>query len=457
MAISRARRKATTPSSPGAWARGWPSATWPARASWSPKFAALDPQQDRPLLAGVDSGLSQYSRLANLLLARAANARHDAGAGRPAAVAAWPRPRLARPGTPAWRRSKRSASQRLGEQLLLFGRGSALGRRRRSGAASPRKRFTPSPPAPAGFVFPSQQPLAIDTGPAALRTDAMRLVNMELRLLEPWIAAGQVTEELAAGDGSLQVSVLATDRSRLLLLTQHAPAQQFVLGPPPRSSLSVVVPGVGVSDQAYLVSLAGIKDLRISHTSSGAPNHARRRPARRRRSSSRKTPWRCTISTARWPNSGSKPAACGTTSPRAGSATPSKSTADSTELGHPLAAAAGWLRDAHAILQQAAAAARNRAISKTAHAATTKAEHLLASVRRGHWEQTAAAFPSPAASPCVAQFTTLPLHWAVAERIQPRPMGTERAGRRRHGIARPDAQGRLATAAACRATASAPM
>jgi hypothetical protein len=48
---------------------------------------------------------------------------------------------------------------------------------------------------------------------------------------------------------------------------------------------------------------------------------------------------------------------------------------------------------------------------------TAKAENLLGRVRRGHWEQTVGAFPSPAASPCVAQFTTLPLHWQVADRI----------------------------------------
>jgi hypothetical protein len=50
--------------------------------------------------------------------------------------------------------------------------------------------------------------------------------------------------------------------------------------------------------------------------------------------------------------------------------------------------------------------------------ATTKAERAIARIRRGHWEQTAAAFPSPAASPCVAQFTTLSLHWTAAERIR---------------------------------------
>jgi hypothetical protein len=52
------------------------------------------------------------------------------------------------------------------------------------------------------------------------------------------------------------------------------------------------------------------------------------------------------------------------------------------------------------------------------HQSVTKAEHLLAKIRRGHWEQTAAAFPSPASSPCIAQFTTLPLHWVTSQRLQ---------------------------------------
>jgi len=87
-----------------------------------------------------------------------------------------------------------------------------------------------------------------------------------------------------------------------------------------------------------------------------------------------------------------------------------------TEMGHPLAAASGWLREAHANLEQARRLMDANDL-ENAHATTTKAEHLLARVRRGHWEQTAAAFTSPAASPCVAQFTTLPLHWTLAERI----------------------------------------
>jgi len=55
---------------------------------------------------------------------------------------------------------------------------------------------------------------------------------------------------------------------------------------------------------------------------------------------------------------------------------------------------------------------------ENAHKAIDAAEQHLARVRRGHWEQTAAAFPSPSSSPCIAQFTTLPLHLAVADRMR---------------------------------------
>ncbi|MBW8884650.1 MAG: hypothetical protein JF612_07705, partial [Planctomycetia bacterium] len=228
----------------------------------------LDPLYQRPLLAGSDSGLAQYSRLAQLLFIE----RPTLGTSTELCdLRSWQlgRSRLARPGTPVLASIETQRSYRLGEQILLFSRGAAWDE-----DVDPEQlrleTFHAIAAGARGFVFPSEKPLAIDNGPAALRTDAIRLINMELKLLEPWIAAGNLAEEMAAPDGTLQVSTLTTDRSRLLIVTQHAPAQQFVLGPPPRSSVSVVVPGVSVADQAYLVSLGGVKKLRISHTSSGA-------------------------------------------------------------------------------------------------------------------------------------------------------------------------------------------
>jgi hypothetical protein len=88
-----------------------------------------------------------------------------------------------------------------------------------------------------------------------------------------------------------------------------------------------------------------------------------------------------------------------------------------TVTGHPLKDAATWLREAEGNLTQA-----QRMLSSgdfpAALSFVTKAEQLQARIRRGHWEQTAAGFHAPAASPCVAQFTTLALHWQLAEKLR---------------------------------------
>jgi hypothetical protein len=88
-----------------------------------------------------------------------------------------------------------------------------------------------------------------------------------------------------------------------------------------------------------------------------------------------------------------------------------------TDAGRPLTQAATWLPEAQANLEQAQRLFESSDFTST-HAAVSKAENLLAQVRRGHWEKTAAAFPSPASSPCIAQFTSLPLHWVTADRIR---------------------------------------
>lgn len=375
---------------------------------------AFDPHHDRPLLCGADSSLSEYSRLANLLLLERTvlGTTQELADLRPWLLS---RPRLARAGTPVLTAVETQRPARLGEQLVLFGRGAEW-----EEDIDPQQLRLSAWHALAagarGLIFPSDSPLAIDTGSSALRTDSLRLLNMELQLLEPWIAAGQLNEELAGDNGGVQVSVLQTERSRLLLITQHAQAQQFVLGPPPRDSLSVLVPGVGLSERAYLVSLAGVKPLKVSHGGGGARimldeaphaaavvvtqdplavHHLNRTLASFRQEAAR---LRYDVTARRLVRV-------------------VEIDRQLTEAGHPLTQSAAWLREAQAHLLQAQRLFESSDFENT-HASTTKAERLLAQVRRGHWEQTAAAFPSPAASPCIAQFTTLPLHWTAAERIR---------------------------------------
>jgi hypothetical protein len=374
---------------------------------------AVDPL-NRPLLCGVDGGLSEYSRLANLLLFE----RPTLGTSQELAdLRRWHlvRPRLARAGTPVLASIETQRPAALAEQMLLFGRGAAF-----EEDVDPQQLRLAAISALAagarGLVFPSNTPLAIDSGPAALRTDALRLLNMELKLLEPWIAAGQLTEEMAAGDGSVQVSVLQTDRSRLLLVTQHAPAQQWVLGPPPRESLHVVAPGVGISDRAYLVSLAGLKPLRVTHAGGGArillddaPHAAAivvtQDPLAIHHLSRTLADFRAEAARLRYDVAVRRMVSLMETDNKL------------SEAGHPLPQATTWLREAHSNLEQARRVFESSDYDNT-HSYVAQAEQLLAQVRRGHWEQTAAAFSSPSASPCIAQFTTLPLHWATAERMR---------------------------------------
>ena len=378
------------------------------------EIRALDPQEDRPLLSGVDAGLAEHSRLASLLLFERPllGTTHELADLRPWLLA---RPRLAQPGVPMLAAVQTQRPARLRDQLALLHRGPQV-----EEDVDPEQIRLQAYQAIAagarGLVFPSDQPLAIDTGPAALRTDAIKLLNMELKLLEPWIAAGQLVEEPPAADGTTQISVLQTDRSKLVIVTQHAPAQQYVLGPPPRNSLTLLIPGVGVADQAHLVSLAGIKPLKLTHTSGGgrlvlddAPHAAAivltQDPLALHHLHRTQTIFRHDACRLRYDLAARRYI---------------RTLAIDRELsetGHPLAGGAAALREAFGHLEQARKLLESGDLERS-HAATAKADSALARARRGHWEQTAAAFPSPAASPAVSQFTSLPLHWSLAEQMK---------------------------------------
>ena len=373
----------------------------------------IEPNSQRPLLGSVDSGLSEYSRLVSLIAVerQVIGTSLELGDQR-----RWlfDRSRLTRAGTPWCVGIPSEKSEKLAEQLILLSQGAPLEQ-----DVDPDQLRLAAWHALAsgarGLLFPSRTPLAIDNTSGAMRADALTLLGMELKLLEPWIAAGALSEELAAGDGSVQVSVLQTERSRLLLITQHAPAQQYVLGPPPRNSLVITIPGVSVSDRAYQVSLAGVKQLRVAHSSGGA---------------------RLTLD-----NADSAMAVVITQDPLAmhhlnrtlAGLAPEAArlkydltarrlvqTADIDRelgsLGHPLVASVAWFRDAQVALEEARRFLEANDYDDM-HRQVSLCERALAKIRRGHWEQAAASMTSPAASPAAAQFTTLPLHWTIATRL----------------------------------------
>lgn len=385
----------------------------------------FEPDQQRPLVAGVDAGLAEMSRIAPLITLE----RNPLGTSQELALSRrWlmTRPRLARPGTPFWATIPSQRPEKLTEQLVLLSQGQEIDDdidHQQLRLAT----YSALAAGARGLVFPSRTPLSAQNGMDAMRADTLKLLNLELRLLEPWIATGSFAEELAAGDGSVQVSVLATDRSRLLLITQHAPAQQFVLGPPPRSSLQITIPGVSISDRAHRVSLAGVKPLKLTHTSGGAHltlddaglatavvitqdplalHHLGRTLADVKAEAARLRQELLTWRLSRVSQIDGELIATHRT--LYASSDGQQPRADTPAI---------LLRTAQEHLEQAKKLSASGDFENH-QVALDRCEIALAKVRRGAWETTASSFPSPAASPCLAQYTSLPLHWQVAQRMQ---------------------------------------
>lgn len=378
------------------------------------EIRSIDPRQQRPLVCGAVADLTNYSRVANLLLLEQPTLGTSFELG---AVRGWigDRARLLRPGTPLWVGLPTHLPPQLREQVIQMSQGSAW--HEDLDLAQMRLLTYASLAAGAkGIVFQSQLPLHAESNAGAFRADLLKLLNYELLLLEPWGAAGGNAEPIDTGDPSLQASLLATERSRLLLVTRHMPAQQFVAGPPDTKPISIVVPGVPISDRAYQITLAGPQELRTKTTSGGLrvtidePDLAMavvisQDPLVMHHLKRVLEEARLPIARLRYEASSRRLLSVADTD------------RELTQAGHSLPAAAAWIAEAQGYLQQARRAHETGDL-RTLHAASAKCDAALAKVRRGHWEQTAGVFPSPAASPCIARFSTLPLHWKFAERVQ---------------------------------------
>jgi hypothetical protein len=385
------------------------------------EIRAFDPRQQRPLVCGAVADLANYSRLADAIYLSQPTLGTSFELG---ALRGWltDRSRLVRPGTPLWAGVQTHLPAALREQIVQMSQGGAWNED--LDLAQMRLLVYSSLAAGAkGLVFQSQLPLHTESNAGAFRVDLLKLLNYELLLLEPWGAAGDRAEPIDTGDPSLQASVLATERSRLVLITRHMPAQQFVAGPPDTRPISIVVPGVPISDVAYQITLAGPKELRTKTTSGGLrvtidePDLAMavvvtQDPLVLHHLKRILDEARFPIAQLRYEASYRRLLAV------------TDIDRELTEAGHGLAAAAAWIAEAQGYLQQARRAhsagsgAPPTSDLRTLHAACGKCDAALAKVRRSHWEQTAAAFPSPASSPCIARFGTLPIHWKFAQRLQ---------------------------------------
>jgi hypothetical protein len=210
------------------------------------------------------------------------------------------RPRLARPGTPIWTSVQTQVALEHLEQT-----------RRLAPEATPRSTISSQQlwlityaalsGGARGLLFESRSRLDARESEAHRRALMLELLNLELSLIEPWVAAGALTALVpgvatatpalgapprsagapaaaapptpptAAPDQAshVQAAVLQTERARLLMPLWLARGAQFVAGQSAANNVSFVVPGVPANHDAYEISACGMRRLEHQRVTRG--------------------------------------------------------------------------------------------------------------------------------------------------------------------------------------------
>jgi hypothetical protein len=120
-----------------------------------------------------------------------------------------------------------------------------------------------------GLCFTSETRLDAPDPATRARAAMLELLNLELQLIERWPAAGQFAAGATTSDPHTTGAVIETDRSRLMLPIYAPPGGQFVVGTQPASLVSFKVAGVPEGDDAYELSLVGLRPLRSQRVTGG--------------------------------------------------------------------------------------------------------------------------------------------------------------------------------------------
>ena len=97
----------------------------------------------------------------------------------------------------------------------------------------------------------------------------LELLNLELQLIERWPAAGNFSAMADSSDPNTTGAVIETERSRLLLPIYQPPRGQFVSGTQAAALVAFTVAGVPEGDDAYELSLTGLRPLRSTRRAGG--------------------------------------------------------------------------------------------------------------------------------------------------------------------------------------------
>ncbi|MHC4400554.1 MAG: hypothetical protein ACYTG0_12835 [Planctomycetota bacterium] len=391
---------------------------------WAQRVRAADRRSGRPLIGEPESGLWKYSRPLDVLML---DRSPLGGSLELADYGAWlrQRPLLALPGTPVWTTVQTQQHPSVLEQWRGYAPTAPLP----TSVSCEQIRllaYTAITAGSRGLLFQSHSRLDAPDAATRRRATALELINLELGLIELWLAAGNpaaIVKSQPEVPGVLGV-VLRTDRARMLVPIWLAPGAQCVVGQSAANGVAFKVPGVPASHDAYLVIPGAVEDIRHKREAGGMrvvldelgltglvllaqdPDvvlHVMRQSeliGRRAAQLQRELAVERLEAVRHVQRQLSSRAAARPQS-------------------------AGWLASARKTIQWADGfLASGDYPSAYRHA--QRAMRPLRMLERAHWEAAVGRLTSPVASPMAVSFDTLPWHWRLMEQIGGRRPGPNR-------------------------------
>ncbi|MDX1964008.1 MAG: hypothetical protein SFX18_12710 [Pirellulales bacterium] len=242
------------------------TADFPAKSALIRQLRQADKRRQRPILGHPREDIRLWSRQVELL----GVGRWPLGTSLELAdFPAWLQGRalLARPGTPYWTViATQPASSLITQARALTGQDwSTLGH---EPAGVRLQTLLALGAGTRGLEFASSSRLDANDPATRLRLMSLRLLNQELELLEPWLAAGSFAGQVNSSDPHVQGMVLQYNTSKMLIATRISPGAQQV---PQTNSGAVrfVVPGIPESFDVLELQGAGLERLKTKRITGG--------------------------------------------------------------------------------------------------------------------------------------------------------------------------------------------
>ncbi|MGD0899025.1 MAG: hypothetical protein ABR915_14390 [Thermoguttaceae bacterium] len=381
---------------------------------WAEEIRLADARAHRPLVGCPANDFREYSRHIDVLVID----RRPLGTSLEMPdYGLWVRrlPLVARPGTPVWTTIQTQPGEGLRRQLLSL-----------APQWPPPTVFAPEQIrllvstaiscGSRGLVFQSQSPLSATDPQTRQRAMTLALLNLELDVIEPWVAAGSLGPIAESNQKQVAGAVLRSDRARLVLPVWLAPRSQCVAAEATANPLALVVPAVPESSSAYDLTAGRLEPLRRKRETGGTRvtldefhltaavllaqdplvvDAVNRRVAANARPSAE---FERQLAAMKLDSVGRLVESLGRRLP------------PTIRVGDALAAARRDLDQADARLRAGD--------FPSASLCARRAMRPLRKLERDSWDAAMTGFASPVISPGTATFATLPWHWNLVDRLR---------------------------------------